>query len=143
MDAGRIEVGGIEALHLARSRVIDAHAKVDAAICRRLRANQIELDTWQVSQKAEALRTIKASPRYSKLERQRVHDLLARFDLLNEIRCDLAHSPLRVVRIDDQLTALFANPKNADGLSSLARLMNAEQLSAVASELEDMAKALA
>lgn len=143
METTHPEVGGVEALHVARSRFIDAHAKVEEAICRRLRNHDIDPANWQIAQRIEALKGVKASPRYSKQERNRVHDTLARFTPINEIRCDIAHGQLKAVKIDGEATACFVNARNAGQRCTLARLVRPADFATLTVDLEDIAKNLA
>ena len=128
--------------HVSRSEFIDAFAAVEASVCARLKACGVD-QPGSFGQRIEALRSVKASPKYSRAQRLAVHHQLEGLASLNAIRCDVVHSPLHVVRIYGELHACFVNPAAREESSSVARLVSSAQFDALAKELAIIAKVLA
>jgi hypothetical protein len=101
-----------EALHSARSRVIDAFGFVELEIVALLRDVDAKILKAPLSQKIAAVRKIEPSPRYSKKRRAAVLEALDSLVPLLERRAEIAHSAMQVVRIrgDGEDRAGFSNP---------------------------------
>lgn len=128
--------------HVSRSEFIDAFAAVEASVWARLKACGVD-QPGSFGQRIEALRSVRASPKYSRAQRLAVHQQLDRLADLNAIRCDVVHSPLHVVRIHCEPHACFVNPVARQEFSSVARLVSSAQFEALAKELGIIAEALA
>jgi hypothetical protein len=131
-----------QSLHVARSRFLDAYGSVEAAICKRLKAHGIEPGHRSVGQKIEALRDIKASPQYSKSERQRIHQVLDRLERTNEIRCDVVHAALKVIDIEGELSACFINSRHLGGPTTIARHIDRQQFETLIRDITTIAAEL-
>lgn len=128
---------------IARSNFIDAHNKIEEIICKRLLRLDVDKSSSTLTQKIAHLKAVKASPKYSKKERERVGKTLDRFALLNEIRCDIVHSPLRIVCIDRKQTGCFINPRSIGKATRCARLVSLDDFAFLTRELGEIAKDLA
>lgn len=95
------------------------------------------------SQNIEWLRAIKASPQYSKSRRITAHRLLDDLALLNPIRCDIVHSRLRTVRIDDEICACLINPINDAAPGIMARLVRLDEFDELTQKVLQIARDLA
>jgi hypothetical protein len=131
-----------DALHIARSRLIDAHAAVEQAIAKRLARLGIERQQL-CGQNIEALRNAKPHPQYSKATRTRVLAQLDELGPIQEIRCDVAHARLQVVELGEETVACFINPQRCGTLSDQARLVFPAQFAEIERRLLRIAAEIA
>jgi hypothetical protein len=87
-----------EALHLARSRVIDAFGELECEIVALLRETDAKVLKAPLSQKIAAVRKIEPSPHYSKKRLAAVREALDSLAPLLERRAEIAHSDMQVVQ---------------------------------------------
>jgi hypothetical protein len=101
-----------EALHAARSRVIDAFGQAELEIVALLRDVDAKILKAPLSQKIAVVRKIEPSPHYSKKRRAAVLESLDELTLLLQCRAEIAHSAMQVVRVrgDGEDRAGFCNP---------------------------------
>lgn len=133
----------MDAFHVARSNFIDAFGEVEAAICKRLINFDKDPGNQQLGQKIAMLREMKASPRYSKLDRQRINGALERLQAFQEIRCDVVHAPMKLVEMDGIATGCFVNPRNLQDRTILARHITLEKFEQLTREVASIAAELA
>jgi hypothetical protein len=131
-----------DALHIARSRMLDAHAAVELAIARRLAKLGIERQQL-FGQNIEALRKAKPHPQYSKATRTRVIAQLDQLTPLQEIRCDIVHARLQLIQLGDEPVACFINPQRCSTLSDQGRLVSQSQFAEIERRLLKIAAEIA
>lgn len=131
-----------DALHLARSRFLNAFATVEYAVHQRL----IQLDQKRMplfSQTVEVLRKAKAAPRYSKVERNRVAAALDSLAPLHQVRNDVVHGMLHQVRVGETTFACLINPQEMMNHCQRALLVSVDQFSIMERQLRTIAAEIA
>jgi hypothetical protein len=134
-----------EALHAARSRVIDAFGEAEGALVALLRDRDAKLLTAPLGQKMAAVRKLAPSPQYSKSRRDAVHLALDKLLDLLPRRAEIAHSQMRFVRIvgDSEERAAFHNPGTQPGLGEAIVVYSRQDLIDLATSVREIALALA
>jgi hypothetical protein len=134
-----------EALHAARSRVIDAFGLIELEIVALLRDADAKILKAPLGQKIAAVRKIEPSPRYSKKRRAIVLEALDSLVPLLERRAEIAHSAMRVVRIrgDQEDRAGFSNPATQAVHGNRMALYRERELAALEAEVRAIAGQLA
>lgn len=89
-------------------------------------------------QKIELVRSLDASPQYSRKTRDHVLELMDALEARLPARADVVHAPLQVVTIRGAPAACFVNPRNRGELGDIARIMNADQFKRLQQELADV-----
>ena len=134
-----------EALHVARSRVIDAFGEVELAIVTLLRGTEAKVLKAPLSQKIAAARKIEPNPRYSRKRRDAVHEALDALTPLLIRRAEIAHSTMLVVRVhgegDDR--AGFSNPATQPERGESLVLYRTQELADLAKDIRAIAHRLA
>jgi hypothetical protein len=115
---------------------------VEAALCALLRNHEIDPSHRPLGQRVAELRSINASPKYSKASRALIHAALDKLEPLNDIRCDIAHSRLQISSLDGELTACFVNPQRAGQPTTIARHIRQCEFEQLIKELAAIAKDL-
>ena len=134
-----------DALHAARSRLIDAFGEAEGVLVILLRNADAKVLNAPLSQKIAAVRKIAPSPRYSKSRRDSVHQALDKLQDLLGRRAEIAHSPMRFVRIigDAEERAAFCNPAMQPDHGEVIVLHRRQDLIDLAAEVRAIAKELA
>ncbi|QPC99998.1 MULTISPECIES: hypothetical protein [Qipengyuania] len=112
---------------IARSEFIDAHNHADQSVRERLAVLKIASKTL-LAQNIEALRKTPAAPSYSKSEKARVDGLLDELVELNGIRCDIVHSRMQVLQVNQVANAFFANVQDQQKLGRTGLLLTLNEL---------------
>ena len=100
-----------EEMHCARSKVIDAFAKLESAVITLIELAGIKVQGDPLGNKIAKLRDAKATTRYSNDRRQKVAGLLEDVDPLIELRNSIVHAPMKLIQIHKCTEALFVNSK--------------------------------
>ena len=130
-----------EALHTARSRVIDAFGLIELEIVALLRDADAKILKAPLGQKIAAVRKIEPSPQYSKKRRAAVVEALDSLVPLIERRAEIAHSAMQVVRIrgDGEDRAGFSNPATQAGHGDRMVLYRERELAGLEAEVRAIA----
>jgi hypothetical protein len=134
-----------DALHAARSRLIDAFGEVEREIVSILLTSGAKILTAPLSQKIGAVRKVAPNPQYSKSRRDDVHMALDKLGDLLVRRAELAHSPMFFVRIigDTEERAGFRNPSTQPAFGETMTLYRRQDLIDLTKEVRAIAKELA
>jgi hypothetical protein len=131
-----------DALHIARSRVIDAFGELECEIVGLLRETDAKILKAPLSQKIVAVRKIAPGPRYSKRRRDLVQALLDELSPLLERRAELAHGTLQIVRLRGEKgeRAGFSNPATQPEHGENMVLYREEDLTRLANDVRAVAR---
>ncbi|MDF8334051.1 hypothetical protein [Novosphingobium cyanobacteriorum] len=117
--------------HLYRSQCIDAFARSEAAIAAFLSRHNLFKQTEQCGQRLKKVRSIPASPRYSKASRVEMHLAIDEYEKLQSIRNDLVHAEMKLLQ-GSGAVACFTNPREQGGFGLMARLLTQSEIKALA-----------
>ena len=133
-----------DALHAARSRLIDAFGEVEGELVSILRTSDAKILTAPLSQKIGAVRKVAPSPQYSKNRRDAVHNALDKLGGLLARRAEIAHSPMFFVRIigETEERAGFRNPSTQPTIGDTMTLYRRQDLLDLTKEVRAIAKFL-
>ena len=136
---------GGSSLHVRRSEVIDAFAKVEDALVALLRLGDKKVTTAPLGQKIAVVRKIGPSPSLSKKRRDEVHEALDKLQPLLARRTEIAHSPMLIVRVGDEPEGLagFANPALQPTTGRSLQVYTLQNLQHLTDEVRDIARQLA
>jgi len=134
-----------DALHIARSRYLDAFAGLEMALAEVLRAGGETLLAVPMGQRLAKLRTLPANPKITKANVAKVPALADKLAIATTIRADIVHARATAHIIDGTLTFRLVNPLNAHEQPPLCRLLtriDLERLTRQANALTDEIRAL-
>lgn len=132
---------GLDAFHRERSKCIDAFAALEEQIIRIQVLLDMPVNGASFGEKVEALKGVKASPRFAKARVAKLKDLLIRCQEAAELRNDIVHSRLQLAVIADEQRACFANTRHCQAASQVARLFTLEGLRAARTEATSLTDA--
>lgn len=139
-----LELGHAAAkLHRARSELLDAYCEIELEICRLLRLAAVTADKRPLGQKVEQLKSAKASPSYSKANRQAVNAILDTLMPYLDARADIVHGKLVVVTFakgDER--AAFRNPAHQNYFGDVLRILTCEQFQQLTQSCQKVARDL-
>lgn len=131
-----------DALHLQRSKLIDAFAEIEMAVV-------IILDGAGVAQRGEPLKqrlssvlTIKPSPTYSKARKSAVDDVIRRIDTLLALRNDVVHARLSVAVFENEIHALFVNARETNVVGRTARVITLAEMQILTKQVRELVRSL-
>ena len=143
-DATPIQVEA-DALHIARSRYLDAFAGLEMALGEVLRAFGQAAQNAPMGQRLTKLRALPPGPLLSKANAARMSALADRIAVAANIRADIVHGRATAHIIDGTVTFRLVNPAHANEQPPLCRLLtkvDLERLSQQAKALTGEIKAL-
>lgn len=129
------------ALAIARSAFIDAHNNVDASVRRQLAALNCT-PAPLLGQNIDTLTKVAANPLYSKQRKTRVDVALGELKQLQSIRCDLVHSQMQRLVIDQIVYGFFPNVQKQPRLGRVGLLVTHAELEEYTLHLIRLAKDL-
>ena len=130
------------ALAIARSRFIDAHAQVEAALIARLRALKLTVHPLG-GQNMDELAKAKPAPQYSKKSKASVDKAIGQLRTLQECRNDIVHAQMKIAVLDGAQFACFINPQRTANDHARPLFVDETGLNAMASELARIADDIA
>ena len=131
METLSIQLTKADALHVARSKMLDEFAKIEEAVVGLMLRAKCTIKADHLSQKIQVLRATKPTPQYSRAKRAQVLPLLDQLEPLLALRNDIVHSAMRIANIDGDPHASFRNVRTATEPTGLARLITLDQFETV------------
>ncbi|MXO73796.1 hypothetical protein GRI40_00975 [Altererythrobacter aerius] len=126
-------------MHVARSLLIDAYNAADLALRGRMRAMRLTQNQL-MSQNIEAIAKVPASPQYSKMAKKRVDEQLQTLRKFQRIRCDVIHSQMEILDVENSPKAMFSNVQNQARLGRQGLLLTLADLRQCEADLKAVAK---
>lgn len=131
------------ALHLWRSKTIDAFAQAEAIVDVLVQKLNATVKADLLSQKIDAVRKAKHNGAINEDRKKRIDQLLGELSSLLNLRNDIVHSPMVIEKVGESANVTFANPNLQCSFSSFRRVIPAPRLQALATKVSNLAKSLA
>lgn len=136
-----------DALHIARSRYLDAFAGLEMALAEVLRAFGQTAQNAPMGQRLTKLRALPPGPLLSKANAAKLPALADRLAVAANIRADIVHGCATAHAIDGTVTFRLVNPAHAHEQPPLCRLLTkvdlerlTQQVKALTSEVKAFAR---
>ena len=130
------------ALHLWRSKTIDAFAQAEAIVDVLMQKLNATAKADMLSQKIDAARKAKHNAAVGEDRKQKIDQYLGELSALLSLRNDIVHSPMVIEKVGESAFATFANPNVQCSFSSFRRVIPASRLQALAMKVANLAKNL-
>lgn len=130
------------ALHLWRSKTIDAFAHAEASVDLLLRKSNTSTKTDMFSAKIDALRKAMPSSAIAEERKIKIDQVLVELMALLPLRNDIVHAPMIIERAGEGSFATFANPNFQCNYSIYKRVLPAPRFQALATKVAQVAKSL-
>ncbi|WP_231468506.1 hypothetical protein [Novosphingobium sp. CECT 9465] len=130
------------ALHLWRSRTIDAFARAEAVVDALSQKLNVSTKVDMLGAKIEAVRKAQPNTAVNEDKKKKIDQLLSKLSGVVPLRNDLVHSPMIIEKVGEHAFATFANPNLKCSFSTFKRVIPANQLQALAAKVTQVAESL-